>query len=447
MFVAVTALTLATAARAQTSVTIYQDGRVLNRRVLPLRLPAGTSTHRLALGALEAGSLFPLDSGVAITGTGYDGAVDEANTLRRAIGQRLTFAVRLPSGGRDTVVADLVGIDPERYRLADGRVSFARPGTPLYPSELILLEPTLTVGVRSDRARPTLGLGYFSSGASWSAGYTVVLGGRGTAKVSGQATVSAGALRVDDAEVQVLAGNVGRAAPKNFGRDVVAMRVQAAVAMEGASQQQVGEAHLYSLPGRLSLAPGTETSVMLFEPATAPYERTFTMRGHLPYWGELAQYGEETTEPVNVTYVVKRPLKTELGDRPIPGGVVRIYERDLQGRAQLVGESSIDHSAAGQDLRLEAGTAFDLTGRRVQSAFESRREGRQMIALASYSVTIANAKDSAATVDVLESRGGEWSVVTSSIPAEKISSTITRFRVRVPGKGEAALTYRVRVVW
>jgi hypothetical protein len=38
-------------------------------------------------------------------------------------------------------------------------------------------------------------------------------------------------------------------------------------------------------------------------------------------------------------------------------------------------------------------------------------------------------------------------VVSSSVPAEKLSSTRTRFRVKVPARGEAAVTYRVRIVW
>jgi hypothetical protein len=62
-------------------------------------------------------------------------------------------------------------------------------------------------------------------------------------------------------------------------------------------------------------------------------------------------------------------------------------------------------------------------------------------------VTITSAKDTAVTVEVIEERYGEWAVLTSSVPAEKISSTRSRFRVRVPAKGEAVLTYRVRVVW
>ena len=98
-------------------------------------------------------------------------------------------------------------------------------------------------------------------------------------------------------------------------------------------------------------------------------------------------------------------------------------------------------------MRLPAGSAFDLTATRVQTSYSTRRDSTRTIATADYRVTIKSAKDSAATVEVLEERGGEWSIVSSSLPAEKLSSTRTRFRVRVPAQGEATLTYRVRVVW
>jgi hypothetical protein len=69
------------------------------------------------------------------------------------------------------------------------------------------------------------------------------------------------------------------------------------------------------------------------------------------------------------------------------------------------------------------------------------------VATADYRVTLKSALDTAVTIAVQEERAGEWSVVASSVPAEKISSTITRFRVRVPARGEAILTYRIRVIW
>src|SRR6476646_5916586 len=58
-------LTLQLAAQA-TSLTIYNDGRVLVRRTVALAVPKGTSEQRLALGPLDPSTLFALDSGVAI---------------------------------------------------------------------------------------------------------------------------------------------------------------------------------------------------------------------------------------------------------------------------------------------------------------------------------------------------------------------------------------------
>src|SRR3954469_2257170 len=68
---------------AQTSLTIYNDGRVLVRRAVSANVPKGASTQRLGLGALDPGPLFSLDSSVTLERLSYDGAVDEASVLRR----------------------------------------------------------------------------------------------------------------------------------------------------------------------------------------------------------------------------------------------------------------------------------------------------------------------------------------------------------------------------
>ena len=175
------------------------------------------------------------------------------------------------------------------------------------------------------------------------------------------------------------------------------------------------------------------------------------MRGQLPWYGYIPQQQDEQTVPVEVSYILKRPLKTPFGDKPLPGGVARIFNPDSDGRLQLVGEASLGHTAAGQDLSLYAGNAFDLTAKRVQTDYTTTPEKRgnttRTIASLGFKVTIRSASDSVQTVDVREERGGEWSVTASSVPAEKISSTVTRFRVTVPARGEVVLTYTIRTVW
>jgi hypothetical protein len=435
---------------AQTSLTIYNDGRVLVRRTVPVAVPKGPSTQRVALGALDPASLFSLDSSVTIGGLSYDGAVDEGSVLRRSLGRRVVF--RLPES-KDTISALVLGVDPLRLQLPDGRVSFTMPGAALYPGDVVVADPTATLRLESDRTQDKLRLGYFTAGAAWRASYQVVLGAS-QARVTGSAVVESQTLRAEDADLQLLAGAVGRAeqpgAPVPLMEARVAMNA-AYAKREVASEQRVGEFHLYSLPGRTTLLPGLTSTIALFEPAQVKYERAYVVHGQVPWWGMLPQQGDETDVPVEVVYTLKRPRKTDFGDRPLPGGVVRLFQADSGGRAQLVGEASMDHTPAGEDVRLSAGQAFDLTARRVQTTYVTRRDstraGWRTQATADYRVTLRNATDSAVTVDVQEERSGEWSVLQSSVPAEKVSSTITRFHVKVPANGEAVLTYKLRVIW
>ena len=451
----------ATTAAAQTSLTIYNDGRVLVRRTVPVRVASGFSTLTVPLGMLDPSSLFSLDPAVNVVRAAYDGAVDEASVLRRAVGRRITFRIprSRPDGSvlNDTLSAVVLSADPLQFQLPDGRVTFSMPGQPLYPADLVVSVPSAALTLQSSAARDNLRVGYFTQGARWLASYQVVLGGNGAtgdARVTGAAVVSSETLRADSAEVQLLAGSVNMAAPPYAPsplRGRVAMQAMAKDEVSQVAEQRVGEFHLYSVPERLTLLPGLTSSAAMFDPASVRYERNYVVHGQLPIWGYFPQQPNEEDVPVEVSYTLKRPRKTDFGDRPLPGGVARLFQADSAGRLQLVGEASTDHTPAGEDLRLTAGSAFDLTAKRVQTTYTTRRDSVggtwRTTATADYRVTISNATDSAATVDVQEERRGDWTIVSSSLKPEKVSSSITRFRVTVPARGDAVLTYRVRVTW
>ena len=103
-------------------------------------------------------------------------------------------------------------------------------------------------------------------------------------------------------------------------------------------------------------------------------------------------------------------------------------------------------------MRVQSGGAFDITAERVQTDWNQEqlppvRRGmpnRQRVT-AAYRVTITNAKAEAVNVDVREAHFGSWKIMESSVSAEKLSSTESRFRVQVPAGGEATLTYTVQI--
>ena len=434
-----------------TSVTLFNSGRVLVRRTLPLAVPNGLSALSLGLGVFDPVSLTTLDPGVTVTGVRFDPSSSEEALLRRSVGRHFQFP-RAPNG---TVSATLIALDPERWKYdSSGKVVFGRPGQIQWPAELVPTAPLTDVTLRSDRARQSIKVMYETSGAAWNASYRIFLGPQG--RVEGVAAIGAGPLNLADVEVQLLAGDIGRAPVQNGrmyaakARDEVSMMAAA----PAASDEAVGEAHLYTLPSRISFLPGVQLTVPLFEPTAARGEKKYAVGGGLPYYGgfEQQQNEDETPVPVEVAYRFERKAGTPFGELVLAGGGVSLFDADNAGRLQLIGQGAIGHTPAGKELLIPTGTAFDVTARRVQTDFSTTRSvvpnrPTRVIALASYRVTLQNAKDSAVVVDVREDRGGEWSVVESSVPSQKRSSTRVVFPVTIPAKGTTVLTYRVRVVW
>ena len=440
---------------AQTSLSIYSDGRVVVRRSLAQPLEKGRNRLTLKVEALDPATLFSPDSSVALVSAVMSPATDPAMALARAVGQTLGFVRSRETGGADTVRATVIRTDPPQFRLADGRFVLSPPGEPLFPADVIRTVPEVAVTLDASRQRPRTDLAYVvTGGAHWEAVYQIVLQGAGC-QVSGAATITSQTLRADTAEIQLVAGSINQArsgppAPKAFRAG--AMQLSEVIVSGTPGEEAVGETHVYSLPARISLEPGTPVSIALFPRVGVTYTQEYIVPGVLPWRGFLGQSpGEPNRVPVQVWYTLKRARGTAFGDRPLPGGTVQLYQSDSAGRLQLVGEARSDHAPPGRDVRVQSGDAFDVTADRVQTDYNQEQippakrgmPTRQRVT-ASYRVIISNAKAEAVTVDVREARFGVWRVTDSSVPAEKLSATEVRFRMQVPAGGDATLTYTVQ---
>src|SRR5256714_237295 len=262
---------------------------------------------------------------------------------------------------------------PPQYRLADGRLLLEEPGQPLFPPELVRTAPEAQVVLDASRSRQRTEIAYVAQGMTWEALYQVIVMGA-RAQISGTATVTSPTLRADSAEVQLVAGAIRRTRePKEEAADRMAPMGLQAVVVRGVtaetSEEAVGETHVYQLPGRLTIEPGTPIATALFPRSSAPVTQELIVPGVLPYRGWIGQSPEPSRVPVQVWYTIKRAAKTPFGDRPLPAGTVQIYQADSSGRLQLIGEAANDHTAPGRDLRLQSGDAFDLTAERVQTDY------------------------------------------------------------------------------
>ena len=445
---------------AQTSLVLFKDGRVLVTSTVPLRIPAGRSVQRFPLDEHDPSSLFALDPGVVLSEVHYPGVSDDAKLYRRSVGRRLVF--RSVTG--DTVSAVVLDGTPFRFEMAAG-ISLSPPGEPLCPPQLLASGRTVEATVESQRSLERLRLSYVTTGAAWSAGYSLVIRD-GTAAISGAASLRSSAVLTDSAEIILLDGVVNRVS--SFTRQAGVgqrpsrldeLRLEEIVVTGGAEATPpvvlgVGGVHLYNLSGHYGLVPGMVTVAQLFRPAVTPVERIHSIPGVLTLTGNPPSFGRQAAT-VGLHYRVRRSRGTPFGDLPLPGGVARLYADSPEGRRLLIGEAVVLHTPAGEDLDLLAGSSLDLSALREETevgmAQDSvqRADGgvniRTVAAIRAYKVTFTNRSDSAEVVEVVERRTGAWSVITSSVPAERIAPDAMRFRVSVPSRSDAVLTYRLRI--
>jgi hypothetical protein len=88
------------------------------------------------------------------------------------------------------------------------------------------------------------------------------------------------------------------------------------------------------------------------------------------------------------------------------------------------------------------GEAFDLVGERVQKDW--KKIGGYLYEI-EWEITLRNHKKEAVTVEVIEPMPGDWEILRSTHPHEKLQAFTARWKIPVPKEGATTLGYRARV--
>jgi hypothetical protein len=277
---------------------------------------------------------------------------------------------------------------------------------------------------------------------SWRADYVAELAGdESKLDLAGWVTLTnqSGA-SYENARLQLVAGDVNRVRDEMRTQQFAAKAVAAAPAAEMA-REQLFEYHLYSLNRPTTILDNQTKQVALLSAAAVPVRKEYRLAGQDWYYrGAQSDLGRQHKVAVFVEFDNKGG---ELG-QPLPKGIVRVYKKDSRGNALFIGEDRIDHTAKNEVVRLKLGDAFDLKAARKQTSF---RKVADRVYESAYSIELANAKDIAVTVKVVEPVPGDWEMVAESQKHTKGDAHSAVWLVNVPAAGKATLEYAVRMRW
>lgn len=334
------------------------------------------------------------------------------------------------------------------YRIGDrivlnqgGKVTL--PGVP----EDLVARPTLVWTINAARpGRQEIEASYLTEGMTWSADYVAVIDADDEATdLNGWVTIdnSSGA-GFRDATLKLVAGDVRRVLPSKMmmADAAVAERYVPAPPPPAFAEEAFFEYHLYTLDRPTTIKDNQTKQLSLFQAAGVPVTKKLLLVGQ-PWWYRSQQGTLTRDEKVAVVLEVKNAKEGGLGI-PLPKGIVRVYKKDRSGAEQFVGEDRIDHTPKDETIKLHVGEAFDVVADRTQTDFRSISPRQSE---SGYEVSIRNRKEVDATVTVREPVGGDWTLLSSSVPGKKVDAGTLEFEVKVPAGEEVKLTYRVGVRW
>ena len=159
---------------------------------------------------------------------------------------------------------------------------------------------------------------------------------------------------------------------------------------------------------------------------------------YLNLYGNASNF--ENLNP-NVIFRLANNTDSNLGE-PLPGGIIRLYQKDKGGNLQFIGESNLKHTAVNKDIELNTGTAFDVSAEGKITKNETLGKN-----IREYGVEInfTNNKDETVEVVFEQNFGNTVSLLSENIRSEKKSANTKVWRFNVDPNSKQDLTFSVRI--
>lgn len=367
--------------------------------------------------------------------------------LKKYVGRKVrVYRYHEATGKEEAVDAQLLAVDNGPVLQINGEVTFNYPGRFAFPEvpDNLIAKPTLVWLVNSEKPKQTVEATYLTQNLNWSADYVVVVNDADTrADLTGWVTlVNQSGASYKDAQLKLVAGDVHRA--EQHERSPMALRSVKVGASADAGFREEGlfEYHLYTLGRPTTVLDREQKQVTLLEAADIGIDKKLIFYGQ-QYWYR-GNYGQIlSNQKVGVYLDLQNSQKNHLGI-PLPKGVVRVYKADKSGAKQFVGEDTIDHTPRDEKIRIKLGEAFDVVGDRKQVKWT---ELGGCASESTWEIEFRNHKDAQVVVEDYEPVGGDWTIVSSSHPAERKDASTFTFTVNVPALGKTLIKYTVRIRW
>ena len=433
------------------SVAIYNQGRglVKDTRSVPLSQGLNTISFAGISAKIQPETALITGSGITVREQNFNFDLLSRNSLlQKYLGKEIQVIKTNPATGAEkTETAKVLSVDKGLILKIGNRIETDYGGRLIFPEvpKNLREKPTLTMDISAKTAgRQELQLTYLTNGLVWSADYVAKMNKtEDRIDLSGWVTLTnnSGA-DYENADLQFIAGEVNLARPK-YSRNM--MMAKANMVMEesmdaaGMQEEALMDYHLYSLGRKATILSNQTKQLALLSAYSVPAKKEYRFENLFSGY----EYGNKTfknrSAAVKLTFVNDK--KSNMG-LPVPAGVIRVYKADSRERIFFVGEDRISHTPENEKITLKLGEAFDVTAEGKET---KRTPNGKNSWEATYEIIFKNATENAVSVDYVQYFPYKWSITAGTEKGKAESSSQNKWTVKVPAKGNAVLTYTVKV--
>jgi hypothetical protein len=129
-------------------------------------------------------------------------------------------------------------------------------------------------------------------------------------------------------------------------------------------------------------------------------------------------------------------------DQALPAGVIKVFQKNKQGRLSYMGENKTTAIGIGETFSLRLGNTHDVTAEMKQT--DIRRLSNQVVETG-YTVTLTNQTNSALDISFIQKFKGEWSLLRETHPHRELNENAAEWKLSIPEKGTETLRFRLRM--
>ena len=234
-----------------------------------------------------------------------------------------------------------------------------------------------------------------------------------------------------NANINLVEGIINKGKPKQT-NNYSEMAMSRSVVQKN-TPAELGDYYIYSTGSIQNFTSRENITVGIYGPLNVNYEKVYVFENF---------ERQKKDEPLRIEYTLSNTEKDGLGI-VLPAGKVDIYTNSNKGGFEFIGSDNIGQVPKGESSKIQAGYAFDITGKRKVINYDRQRKSEEAV----IEVALNNSKSETASVKVVEHINGDWVIKDPSHDYIKEDASTIHFLIDIePGKKEF-ITYTYRKEW